>query len=134
MGADFLKRVRSTSLLSALVLFPGIATYLGLGAGFAWLVGCAWSLVNLIIIRLLIDALYREPQKHQLRVTLIFFLKVPALYAAGFLMLKVAFFPIEFLLAGFVWPLVVMTLKVLGRMILRADAPKNEPTVTERHP
>jgi hypothetical protein len=124
VGLEFLKRVRKTSIVTALILFLVIATYWNTESGAAWLLGCAWSLVNIYFIGLLVTAITSHQAKRRLRVLLIVLVKVPVLYALGFLLLTNGWLPVIALLAGFMWPLLVITLKILGRWLLGADDPK----------
>ncbi len=124
MGFEFLKRVRKTSILTSLFLFVLVAAYLGLAAGLSWLVGCAWTLVNLVAIGWLVDTLCGRGETRRVRLVLIVLVKVPVLYAVGFLMLRSDYLPLFPLLAGFLWPLLVIMLKILGRALLRMDDPQ----------
>jgi hypothetical protein len=120
VGLEFLKRVRRTSIITGLVLFAVITTYVGFPAGAAWTVGCAWSLVNLFFIGLFVKTL--AARNSRVRMVLIALVKVPVLYAVGFFVISVGYFPLPLLLAGFMWPLLVITLKSLGRLVLRLDS------------
>ena len=120
MGLEFLQRVRKTSIITGLVVFAVIATYAGFPAGAAWVAGCAWSLVNLVFIGLFVKTL--TAKESRLRMVLIALVKVPVLYALGFLLISTGYFSLPLLLAGFMWPLLVITLKSLGRLVLRLDS------------
>ncbi len=124
VGPDFLARARKTTIVTGLVLFPVIATYFGLGHGAAWVLGCAWSLVNLYFIGLLVDVVLRRAGNNRGRILLAAFVKVPVLYTVGFVLMKTAQLPLVALLVGFSWPLVVIVMKAAGRLVLRLDAPK----------
>jgi hypothetical protein len=121
MGHEFLGRVRKTSIILALILFPVLSTYLGIAFGTACLVGAAWSLVNLHMIGGLIKRIFAPAKKNHWIISLVFFAKFPVLYFVGFLILQNSWFPISALLAGFMWPFFVMTMKALGRLYLRLD-------------
>ena len=54
------------------------------------------------------------------RVVLIMFVKIPVLYGVGFLLLKSGL-AIPALLAGFIWPLSIIVMKAMGRMVLKMD-------------
>ena len=107
------------SEITGLVLFAVITVYFGFSAGSGFLVGCVWSLTNLFFIGMFVDSLLARQGK--LRMVMIALVKVPVLYAIGFGIIWFRYFPIQSLLAGFTWPLVVITLKSLGRLILRLD-------------
>ena len=121
MGFEFLIRTRKTSVLTALVLSPVIAFYVNVGSAGGFVIGCAWSLVNLHVIGLLIGSIVEGSERNKTRVTLIALIQAPVLYAAGFVALSVGVFPVISLLAGFLWPLFIITLKAMGRMVLRLD-------------
>jgi hypothetical protein len=120
MGLEFLGRVRKTSVITALLLFWVVVVYWNAAAGVAWLLGCLWSLINIYFIGLLVRTM-TSPGSKRLRLTLIFLVKVPVLYAVGYVLLTKGRLPLVALLAGFMWPLLVITLKVLGRAVLRLD-------------
>jgi hypothetical protein len=120
VGLEFLQRVRRTSIITGLVIFAVITTYFDFPAGAAWSLGCAWSLVNLLFIGLFVKTL--TAQNSRMRMVLIALVKVPVLYLIGFLLINTAYFPLPLLLAGFMWPLLVITLKGLGRLLLRLDS------------
>jgi hypothetical protein len=124
VGPEFLQRVRRTAVITGLILFPVIALYLGLAAGAAWVLGVAWSLVNIYFIGLLVRFAYVDGKKQRLRAALILLVKVPVLYLIGFLLLRSSL-PDFGLLAGFMWPLSVIVLKSVARLILKLDDQKN---------
>ena len=124
MGLDFLRRVRNTSLVVGFVLSCAIAVYWDIATGIGWFLGLSWSLVNLYLIGLIVEAMLSRGPIRRLRTVAILLLKVPVLYAIGFLLLSSGWFPVASLIAGFVWPLTVIFLKVLGRLILRMDEPR----------
>jgi hypothetical protein len=87
----------------------------------ACLVGVAWSLVNLHMIAGLIKRVFSPAKKNHWMISIVFFAKFPVLYFVGFLILQSGRLPISGLLAGFLWPFFVMTMKALGRLYLRLD-------------
>ncbi len=119
MGLEFLLRVRKTSLITGLVLFPVISTYIDLGSAAAWGLGIIWSLVNIYFIGLLVKVTCSGADKQRLRAALIFLVKVPVIYLTGFLLLTSGRLPVIGLLAGFMWPLVVIVLKSSALVIVR---------------
>jgi hypothetical protein len=121
MGFEFLKRVRKTSIILALILFPVSWAYLGIAFGTACMVGLAWSLVNLHMIAGLMKRIFAPAKKNHWAISLVFLAKFPVLYFVGFLILQNSWLPITGLLAGFMWPFFVMTMKALGRLYLRLD-------------
>jgi hypothetical protein len=89
----------------------------------AFALGCAWSLVNLWILALLVGLILNDPEAHKTRIALAALVKVPALYTAGYLLLLSGVFPVAAVLAGFVWPLFIVFLKAAGRLALGLDTP-----------
>ena len=121
MGFEFLDRVRRTSVATGLIVSLVVWMYIGPGAAGAFVLGCAWSLLNIHLLRVLVRLVVDDPKSHNLRVAAILFLKVPVLYGAGYLLLQTGRLPVVGLLAGFAWPLSVITLKAAGRLILGLD-------------
>lgn len=122
MGLEFLARVRRSSLwlggISALV----IATYSAPSAGLAFAAGTAWSLVNLILLQNIIVALTGADRRTLPAtgrvITAIGGLMM--LFVAGwFLLTRLS--P-ALLVAGFALPHVVMLLKAVALLLLRARA------------
>jgi hypothetical protein len=124
VGFEFLKRVRNTTVLTALVIALFVVAYWQFAAGVAWLTGCAWSLANLYAIGLLVNTLLARGKTPRVRVVVLVLAKVPVLYAIGFALLSTDWLPLTFLLAGFTWPIAVIVLKVFGRALLKLDDPR----------
>ncbi len=124
MGVELLRRVRKTSLVVGFILFWVVAVYWEVAAGVGWLLGLSWSLVNLYLIGLIVQAMLSRGPIRRLRIALIMVVKVPVLYAIGFVLFSIGWFPVASLLVGFIWPFVVIVLKVLGRAVLRMDEPR----------
>lgn len=120
MGLDFLVRVRKISIVSGLVLFAFVVRVAGVPAGCAWLLGLAWSLLNLYLIGRLVALVVVDGARQKRWIVATLLIKAPLLYLAGFLLFKSGL-PAMGLLAGFMWPLSVIVLKSLGRMFLKLD-------------
>lgn len=88
-------------------------------AAAAFVAGAAWCLANLHVLRLLAGMLGRPARK--LRIAALLFLKMPVLYAAGYLLFATRHLPAIGLLGGFGWPLAVIILKAAGRLMLGLD-------------
>lgn len=124
MGLDFLKRVRKTATVSGSVLAALVAVYAGAEAGLAFAAGAAWSLLNLLVIEMLVRHLVADGDRRRLRrlrIAGVAMIKIPVLYALGFLLVRSELLPVTGLLAGFIWPLAVIVMKALGRLVLRLD-------------
>lgn len=120
MDHDFLRRVRTTSVITGLALAWCIAVRWDFDAGVGWLLGCTWSLVNLYAITLVMRVTL-SGERSRIRLLLVLAVKLPVLYGMGFFLLAIDRFPVIALLAGFTWPLLVIALKLLGRAVLRMD-------------
>ncbi len=125
MDHDFLRRVRTTSVITGLALAWWVAVRWHLDAGVGWLLGCLWSLVNLYAITLVIRVTL-SGERNRIRLFLVLAVKLPVLYGIGFFLLAIGRFPVIALLAGFTWPLLVIALKLLGRAVLRLDRPSSD--------
>jgi len=121
VGFDFLDRVRKTSIVAGLVVSLIVWVYKGPWPALAFITGCAWSLVNIHLLRLLVLQITNDPEKHKLRIAAVLALKVPVLYAIGYVLLKTGRLTAAGLLAGFAWPLAVVVLKAAGRLLLGLD-------------
>jgi hypothetical protein len=123
MGLEFLDRVRKTSIILGLAASLFVAVYLGLAYGGAWLIGIAWSLANLYFIAGLMKHILTREKRSYARIALLMAVKFPVLYAAGYFLMKSGVLPLAGLLAGFMWPFFVTTMKALGRAVMRLDEP-----------
>ena len=134
MGLEFLDRVRKTSILSALIVSLITWAYGGLSPAVAFLLGCAWSLVNIHVITVLVRLVFSDPEKRKRRVALVMIIKIPALYAAAYLLLEISAIPVVGLLSGFTWPLLVVGLKAAGRFLLGLEDPAGAPDPKDHGP
>lgn len=122
MGLEFLVRVRRATLIVAAVIVLALLTYAPwtVAAGFA--AGVAWSLVNLALLQRLVVAVTtpgRSPRELW-RGALSAALGLLALFGAGGALLLVL--PPLALVAGFVAPLAVLTLKAASLLLLGSRA------------
>jgi hypothetical protein len=123
MGVEFIYRVIKTTLVLAVLGFLFLTVYYDFKFGGGILAGAAWGCLNLLFLTHLITEIFspgKEIQKG--KVILVALVKFPLLYAAGFLLLKIRYFPAESLVIGFSLLFVVMFLKALGRWILSLDS------------
>ena len=123
MGPEFLSRVRKTAIISGLFLSWIVAAYWDVAAGAGWAIGCVWSLVNLYFIGRIVRLTLSGGPKIRRRAAFLLMIKIPVLYGIGFVLLWSGWIPVIALLAGFTWPLIVSTLKILARAIMRMDDP-----------
>jgi hypothetical protein len=121
LDADLLRRVHRTSMWLGLVLAAPLAFYFGTAAGAAWVLGAAWSLVNLRLIASIVRRVLTLEPRPWPRLVLALLLKFPLLYGAGFALLRSGRLSAAWLAAGFAWPFVVVVLKAAGRAALDLD-------------
>ena len=130
MGVEFIHRVIKTSLVLAALGFLFVTVYYRFEFGAGILAGTVWGCLNLLFLTHLITEVFspgKEVRKG--KVIAIALVKFPLLYAAGYLLLRINYFPAISLLSGFTLLFVVMFLKALGRWVLSLDANK-KPKVT----
>ncbi len=123
MGLEFIHRVIKTSLVVSALGFLFVTVYFDFKFGGGILAGAIWCSLNLLFLTHLITEVFtpaKEVKKG--KVVMIALIKFPLLYAAGYLLLKINFFPAESLLSGFTLIFLVMFLKALGRWILSLDS------------
>jgi hypothetical protein len=121
MDIEFLRRVRKTSIVTGFLLAVFISFYWGLDNGAGWVMGVAWSLLNLHFISSVITNVFTNEKRDVPMILVALFVKFPVLYAAGFLLLKSGRLTLLGLAAGFTWPFFVIVMKGLGRYYLKMD-------------
>jgi hypothetical protein len=121
MGLEFIGRTVRTFALVLLIFVPFGLFYFGLYPTLAIMSGGVWGILNLLFITALVQSAIR-PEGADWKKTLgLALIKFPLLYAAGFgLMMVKQFNPIH-LLAGFGGVMLIIVLKVLGRLLLGLD-------------
>ena len=125
MGVEFINRVIKTSLVLAILGFLFVTVYYDFKFGAGILAGAVWGCLNLLFLTHLITEVFspgKEVKKG--KVIIIALVKFPLLYAAGYLLLRINYFPAISLLSGFTLIFLVMFLKALGRWILSLDSNK----------
>ncbi len=118
---DLLHRVRKTSIILGLVLAAPFATYCGLMAAAGWIVGIAWSLVNLGMIAAIVRRVLADGPRDKTAIAVALGIKFPLLYGVGLVCLALLHLPAGWLVAGFTWPLFVAVMKAAGRLYLGLD-------------
>jgi hypothetical protein len=121
INADFLRRVRKTSLIFGAVTGVLVAFYFGLMPALAWAAGIVWSLANLAAIRSLMQNIITTETRDVASILVAMALKLPVLYAAAVVLLLVLKVPALWWLAGFSWPFFVAVMKSAGRIYLHLD-------------
>jgi hypothetical protein len=121
MNADFLRRVRKTSLILGFVIGVLVAFYFGMMPALAWGSGLVWSLANLAAIRSLVRHIITTEARDSASILVVLALKFPMLYAVAIALLVVLKVPALWWMAGFTWPFFVMVMKSAGRVYLHLD-------------
>ena len=120
LDADFLRRVRKSSIVLGLILAIPIATSFGWQVCVAWIAGSAWSVANLAAIASIVRRVLTLEARDRAEIAKLLAIKFPVLYAIGFGILASGL-PTAWVLAGFAWPFAVAVLKAVGRNYLRLD-------------
>ena len=115
-GPDFVRRVLITTAWLGAVCLICIGFYVGWAPAMAWIAGVALGTTDLLLINALIAEAITLRRKAVL--ALYFALKTVVLYAIGAIALFQLHLSPLFLLAGFSLFLVVVFLKILGRLVL----------------
>jgi hypothetical protein len=134
MGVEFIHRVIKTSLVLAALGFLFVTVYYDFKFAGGILAGAIWGCLNLLFLTRLITEIFSPGEEiRKGKVILIAVVKFPLLYAAGFLLLKMAYFPPVSLVIGFSLLFLVMFLKAMGRWILSLDSKeKKKPAPTNQ--
>lgn len=121
MDLKFIDRVIRTTLILAAVLFPFFALYIKLNLALSILLGAIWGALNLWAIKIIITSMMPGQKKNTVTGLLVLLLKLPVLYALGYLLVTWSYLSVGGLLWGFSGILIVPLMKVLGRMYLGLD-------------
>ena len=121
MGIEFIARTLRTTTLVALMLFPFLLYYFGWWPGLAWLSGVVWGGLNLISLTSLVTNTLRTEKIDREKAAIVGIFKFTLLYGAGFALLMIDQFPIQWLLIGAGMPLFILVLKAGGRLLTGAD-------------
>jgi hypothetical protein len=123
MGVEFIHRVIKTSLVLAALGFLFVTVYYDFKFGAGILAGAIWGSLNLLFLTRLITEIFSPGEEiRKSKVILIAVVKFPLLYAAGFFLLWLEYFPAVSLVIGFSLLFLVMFLKAMGRWILSLDS------------
>ena len=121
MDLRFIDRVIKSTLILAAILFPFFAIYISMNFALAVILGASWGCLNLLAIRFIVVSLLTPHRKNLSLGLIVLFVKLPVLYGIGYLLITWNYLPIGGLLWGFSGILIVMVLKVLGRLYLGLD-------------
>ena len=118
MGIEFIHRVIKTSLIFSFLIFLFVIFYYRFNYASGIFMGCLWGCVNLFFLTNLITETTNLEGINKKRVLLLVLLKFPLLYLSGYFLLRINYFPVTSLLAGFTLIFVVILLKALGKMVI----------------
>ncbi len=121
MDLRFIDRVIKSTLILAAIVFPFFALYISMNFALAVLLGALWGCLNLLAIRFIVVSLLTPRRKNLSLGLIVLFVKLPVLYGIGYLLITWNYLPFGGLLWGFSGILIVMVLKVLGRLYLGLD-------------
>ena len=121
MSSTFLARALRSTVIATAVLGVAIAAFQGGRDALAFAAGSAWSLLNLVLWRALVNQLsWRGHDGNPLRLMLLALVKVPLLYGAGWALLASGLSPL-WMVAGFGLIFLVVTLKALGQWLVHPE-------------
>ncbi len=118
MGIEFIYRIIRTSLVVSALCFIFIAVYYLFPFGLGLFLGTVWGCLNLFFITQLVTEALSLKKPNKFKVWLILLVKFPLLYSAGYALLKIGYFRVESLLAGFTLIFAVTFMKALGQVFL----------------
>lgn len=126
IGFSFIDRTLKTSSLVLIVFFPFGLYYFGFFTTLAILSGGVWGILNLILLTSLVKHTLRPEGPDTKRAIIAAFVKFPFLYLTGYFLLKVTEFDAVHLLIGFSVFLVIIVLKLIGRLVTGLDNPQTK--------
>jgi hypothetical protein len=123
--------VIKTSLVLAVLILLFVTVYYDFKFGAGILAGSVWGCLNLYFLTQLITEVFSPGKEVKKRkVVLIAVVKFPFLYLAGYLLLKINYFPPLSLICGFTLIFLVIFLKAMGRWILSMNKDKDARSVS----
>jgi biotin transporter BioY len=118
MGLEFINRIIRTSLIISALAFLFVAVYRNFSFGLGLFLGTAWGCLNLFFITQTIVEAFSLKKPDKKKLILILLVKFPLLYSAGYILLRLKYFPVESLLIGFTLIFFITFLKALGQVVL----------------
>jgi hypothetical protein len=118
MGLEFIHRIIRTSLIVSALAFLFVAVYRNFPFGLGLFLGTAWGCLNLFFITQLVVEAFSLKKPSKVKLSLILLVKFPLLYFAGYILLRLKYFPVESLLIGFTLIFLITFLKALGQVVL----------------
>ncbi len=124
MGLDFINRVIKTTLLLSAIVFVFGSYYFSWIFSLGIFIGALWGIANLWFIRQFIVGYITSEDRNSGMLALFAIIKFPILYAAGFLVLYLGWFPVSAFVIGFSLIFVVIFFKALGIFVLEGGLKK----------
>jgi len=123
LDLSFLTRsLKATALLGLLgSLFASV--YVGWGWALGFLLGAAWGIGNLYLLRALVGKVVSLGGRDTWAIVVLVLIKFPLLYGVGFLVLSRPWYPVWAPVSGFSLSLLVIVLKAMGRALLHIEGP-----------
>jgi hypothetical protein len=118
MNLDFINRVIKTTLLLGALVFVFGSFYFDWIFSLGIFVGALWGVTNLWFIRQFIVGYITSADRNAAKLALFAIIKFPILYAAGFVLLYLGWFPVSSFVVGFSLIFVVILFKALGILLL----------------
>jgi F-type H+-transporting ATPase subunit a len=129
MGPDFLVRTLRATAASSAILALALAAFVDVALALAVAAGSGWSILNVVLLGRLVRTLgYRGKPGNPVGTLLLFGLKGPLLYLAGYLLLKAGLSPLGLSL-GFSLVFAVVTLRALGQWLVHPEWRKGAATL-----
>ena len=127
MGLEFLDRTLKTSGVLLLIFLPFGLFYVGAYLTLAIFSGGVWGMLNLMFISALVRSTIKPGQVDRGRAFGLALFKFPLLYASLYALMKIPHFDPLYLGVGLSTVLIVIVLKVAGRVLIAApDTPQHE--------
>lgn len=121
MGIEFLHRTLKTFSAVLLVYLPFGVFYFGVYPTLAILSGGVWGIVNLLLLIRLVQLVIRPEGVDSAKPVVLVLALMALLFAAGYFLLTVPQFEAWQLLIGFTGLFLILFLKALGRVLVKAD-------------
>ena len=121
MGLDFLHRTLKTFSVVLLIFLPFGLVYFGVWPTLAILSGGVWGIVNLMLLIRLVRLVIRPGGVERPKAAVAVLVMMALLFVAGYFLLTVPQFAAWQLLIGFTGLFLILFLKALGRVLVKAD-------------
>lgn len=101
MGIEFVKKVIVLTIILAVMMVIVVGVAYGMPSAVGVFAGAAWGVVNLYFIKLLIESLLAQNSRSYFNIAMLFGVKFPLIYLAGFALFKISYMPALSLILGF---------------------------------